>query len=146
MSPADPRARALVAPAIEARKNGNHYNGFHVGAVGSDGAGHIYQGANFKPTKDAAPKCAEQFVFEAVEAAGATLEVLVIVGIPREEDATPTLHCCGERCRPRMRQLIREGKVLKPTTRIICVNAANSHVEEFTVESLMKAHGETLNN
>ena len=70
MSPADPKARALVAPATEARKNGNHYGGFHVGAVGSDEEGRVYHGANLKPTKSAAPKCAEDFVFDAVEAAG----------------------------------------------------------------------------
>lgn len=145
MSPSDPTAAGFVAPATEARNGANHYNGFKVGALGY-GGGRIFEGANTKPTADAAPDCAEMKIMRAAAEAGVILDGMVVVGQPRKEDTTPTLHCCGERCRPLMRGYIREGKVLRPDTRITCVNVLTSAVEEFTVESMHAAHGESLDD
>ncbi len=106
----------------------------------------MFFGANIKPTPDAKPICAEELVMLQAMEAGVVLEVMVVTGLPRKEDTTPTLHCCGERCRPRMRMRTREGKAIKPDTHLTFVNPVTHAVEEFTVESLMRAHGESLDN
>jgi hypothetical protein len=91
------------------------------------------------------PTCAEeQVMLQAIEA-GVILQLLIVVGQPREEDTTPTLHCCGERCRPRMKLRAKEGRAVSRKTKILCVHSANPDVrEEFTLESLFAAHDESF--
>jgi cytidine deaminase len=145
MSPSDIAAK-LVAPAMQARENGRHYSGFKVGCMGCGSGGEIFHGANLKLTKESSPVCAEEFVMQQAEEAGVLLDVMVVTGRPRDEDTTPTLHCCGERCRPAMRRRIREGRAIKPDTHLTFVNSETGHIEEFTIESLMQAHGESLDD
>ena len=140
----DSTIAALLPLARDARENGRHYNGFKVGCLGYGPNGEIFLGANFKPTQDAEPLCSEEQVMLQAAEAGVILRGLIVVGQPRVEDTTRTLHCCGERCRPAMRRRMRLGAVVEPETRIVCVNSITGAIEEFTVLSLHEAHGETL--
>lgn len=137
-----PKVREM---AHQAREFARHYGDFKVGCVGW-AQGKIFMGANYKPTQDAEPTCAEEQVMLQVIELGLVLDGMVIVGQPRKEDTTPTLHCCGERCRPRMRNRIREGTAVRPDTQLICVNAITGVREEFTVETLHQFHNESLDD
>jgi cytidine deaminase len=147
MSPSDPIAAELVAPAMAARENGEHYNGFKVGCIGyhqtDDGSVCRFEGANTKPTPHSKKDCAEMKVMRAADHAGVILRGLVVVGQPRVEDDTLTLHPC-EACRELMRYYIKKRRVIESTTSITCVNALTAHVEDFTVAELFVAHGEFL--
>jgi cytidine deaminase len=138
----DPQWLAL---AEEARlRLSNHYNGFKVGCIGRGEHGELFMAGNLKPVKDITPVCAEEFVMLQAEKAGIKLTHLIVAGVPREEDRTPTLHCCGERCRPAMRRRIREGGVISPDTGLVFHNHVSWWREEYTMASLMAFHGETL--
>jgi len=141
-------ATALLSRALEARENGNHYAGFKVGCLGCGPEGEIFLGANYKPRQDMEPTCAEEQVMLQAMEAGVVLSLLIVVGQPRkEDDPSRPLHCCGERCRPRMRRRAREGKAVSRETQIVCVHATNPRVrEDFTLESLCAEYGETMDD
>jgi len=148
MSPQNPIAAELVTPAMAARENGKHYAGFKVGCIGyyeepNDGSLCIFEGANTKPDPLAKKDCAEMKVMRSAKCRHVTLRGLVVVGQPRAEDVTPTLHPCEE-CRKLILQYVASGEVIETSTQITCINALTGEVEEFTVAELFAAHGEPL--
>ena len=142
-----PETDELVSLARDVRENANHYAGFKVGCVGCGPRGEIFLGANYKPRQDMEPTCAEEQVMLQAMEAGVVLVQLVVMGQPRKEDATLTLHCCGERCRPRMKRRVKEGVAVSRQTRILLLHSADPTLrEEFTIESLFAEHGESLDD
>src|SRR5438105_3445589 len=135
MSPQNPVARDLLPFATEVRENGVHYDRFKVGAIGCVApnipeAGGVtplmmFEGANTKERPEDQPDCAEMKVMREADRNGVVLDVIIVVGVPRKEDTTPTLHPCGERCQPMMWKYLQSRKVVRSTTHITCVNAVD---------------------
>jgi cytidine deaminase len=154
--PESPNLDELLKFASFAWELGQHYGGFKVGAVGlfqgrvsfSDPEAReafVFLGANTKQTPDSPKDCAEMKIMRIAEGSEAIVEEFVVLGKPRPEDTAPTLHPC-EACRKLMRSHVHEGRVVRPTTRITCVNVEDGTIERFTLETLHAAHGESLSS
>ena len=144
MSPNNGIVRELLQKAHAVRDRAEHYGGFNVGCIGyysdpsSEGTRIVIEGANTKYRPTDRPDCAEMKVMRDAEERGVVLEGMVIVGVPRKEDTTKTLHPCGERCRPLMERYLKKSTAVSASTHITCVNALNGDVEEFTVKELLE--------
>lgn len=159
-------ADILYWKAAHAREQGLHYRNpdpFQVGCAVlafqpytnhlrvDESQWRIFVGMNAKVALENRPTCAEVIAIQSAYASGYTDIVgMVVVGIPRAEDTTPTLHPC-EHCRPFMAK----HPMLKPWVRIITAlppteeirksgEPAEGEWEVHTLRELLRAHEEKL--
>ena len=137
--------KMLYRHAVEARMRARSYRDFRVGAAliawsHESSSWEVFRGMNTKVSKNARPVCAEAIAIAAAEAAGVMqINDIVIVGNPREEDETRTLHPCDE-----CRQFMWHSKLIHRETRIITAlpPPQSSAYETHTMEKLLKRHGD----
>lgn len=129
------RLEEMVAEARAAQKFARSWRNFNVAAAflaRRDGEYRIFPGVNMKPLADGPTFCAEQGALSSALAAGFTHMLgLVVVGRPREEDTTVTLHPCWV-CRRNIPPIIGHD--------IPVVTAYNGHRERFLFSELLAQH------
>lgn len=142
----------LVATAFDARKEAVNYREFFVGAAALcwkkngklTNSFKVVRGANFMPKpKGMGPRvCAEAMVMERAKTLGCTEIIGFVVAAPHQADDRcgtdlgVTLPCGY--CRDQFTADIRKGGLIRPRTRLICINVGRPEsVVRLTVADLL---------
>jgi len=143
----------LVRIAREVAVRGCNHRGFKVGCavfvwrpegVGLSEKYRIFKAANAKPLRDSRKFCAEMTAVNFARSNGYERVIAIaIAGLPQPDGGSgiesKTLHSC-EDCRPFLAAL---PEVMRDT-RILTIHNHTGLVEEFTLEEMLRIHGDPI--